>query len=186
MATIETLLATPPGYASAAAARFMWQLDAQRGSLLEDTRGLTPGDLAWQVAPGMNTIGMLLAHIAFAEAHLTQVGLSGEAVGHAHDVIGITEAEEGLPLPPEGRPPAALAGLDIGAFHAMLEKARVRTREVARILTDADLERRVTRSRPDGGGRVFNPGWVFYHLLEHEAGHRAQINLLRHLRSAAG
>ena len=30
-------------------------------------------------------------------------------------------------------------------------------------------------------GRVFNVGWVLYHLIEHEAGHRGQINLLRHL-----
>jgi uncharacterized damage-inducible protein DinB len=186
MTTLETLLATPPGYASAAVARFMWQLEEQRRGLLEDTRALTPDDLAWQIAPGMNTMGMLLAHTAYAEAHLTQVGLAGEAVGHAHDVVGISEAEEGLPLPPGGRPPAALAGRDIAYFHAMLEQARVRTREVARGLTDADLERRVTRSRPDGTGRVFNPGWVLYHLIEHEAGHHAQINLLRHLRDVAG
>jgi len=28
---------------------------------------------------------------------------------------------------------------------------------------------------------VFNVGWVFYHMIEHEAGHHGQINLLRHL-----
>ena len=56
---------------------------------------------------------------------------------------------------------------------------------VARFLWQLD-ERRVTRPRPDGGTRVFNPGWVLYHLIEHEAGHHAQINLLRHLRNVAG
>jgi hypothetical protein len=29
-----------------------------------------------------------------------------------------------------------------------------------------------------------NIGWALYHLVEHEAGHRAQINLLRHLHRA--
>jgi uncharacterized damage-inducible protein DinB len=50
---------------------------------------------------------------------------------------------------------------------------------VAADLTTEDLDRQVVRVRPDGTRRVFNVGWVLYHLLEHEAGHRAQI-LLRH------
>ena len=186
MTTLETLLVAPPGYACATVARFMWQLDEQRRALLEDTRALTAEELAWQPAPGMNTIGMLLAHIGYAEAHLVQVGLEGEARGHAHDVVGITDAEEGLPLPPGGQPPAALAGRELGFFDALLAKARARTREVAACLTDADLERHVFRPRPDGTRRVFNPGWVLYHLIEHEAGHHGQINLMRHLRAAAG
>jgi uncharacterized damage-inducible protein DinB len=186
MASIETLLTTPSGYASETVARFVWQLDEQRRTLLDETRGLTPEDLAWQPAPGMNTMGMLLAHIGYAEAHLVQIGLQGEATGHAHDVIGITEAEEGLPLPPGGRPPAALAGRDLEFFHTLLAKARARTHEVAARLTDGDILRQVIRPRPDGTRRVFNPGWVLYHLIEHEAGHRGQIGLLRHLRGVVG
>lgn len=182
MGDIETLLATPSGYTSETVALFLWQLDEQRRALLEDTRGLTAEDLAWQPAPGMNTIGMLLAHIGYAEAHLVQVGLERETAGHAYDVVGITEAEEGLPLPPGGRPPEALAGRDLEFFHTLLAKARARTHEVAMRLTDDDLRRPVVRPRPDGTRRVFNPGWLLYHLIEHEAGHRGQINLLRHLR----
>jgi len=41
-------------------------------------------------------------------------------------------------------------------------------------------------ARPDGSERVFNVGWVLYHILEHEAGHRGQINLLRHLERITG
>ncbi len=181
---VETLLQGPGGYRSDAVARFVWQIDEQRRALLDDVRGLAVEDLGWQAAPGVNTIGMLLAHIAYAEAHLTQVGLQGEAVGHAHDVIGIREQDEGLPLPPGGRPPAALQDRDLAFYLDALERARTRTREVARTLSDDDLERRIVRPRPDGRRRVFNVGWVFYHLIEHEAGHRAQVNLLRHLRSA--
>jgi hypothetical protein len=183
---VETVLATPPGFASREVARFLWQLDEQRRRLIADTRGLTPEDLAWQHSPGVNTLGMLLAHIAYAEVHLAQVGLLGEAAGHARDVIGIGEEEEGLPLPPDGRPPAALAGRPLEFFDGLLARARTHTHEVARRLSDADLER-VTRRppRPDGVVRVWNAAWVLYHLLEHEAGHHAQVNLLRHLRRAA-
>jgi len=52
---------------------------------------------------------------------------------------------------------------------------------VAMTLADDDLGREIHRRRPDGSERVFNVGWVLYHILEHEAGHHGQINLLKHL-----
>ncbi len=181
MQTYQTLLETPAGFASNQVARFLWQMEEQSRRLLDDVRGATPEELAWQPAPGMNSIGMLLAHIAYAEAHLAQVGLKGEVTGHAHDVVGITEADEGMPLPPGGKPPAALAGKSLVFFEDLLFRARHHTRKVASALTEADLERLVTRDRPDGTKRIFNVGWVLYHMLEHEAGHHGQVNLLRHL-----
>lgn len=185
-ALITSRLETPPGYRSREVARFVWQLDEQRRSLLGDIHDLAPEELGWQPAPGMNTIGMLLAHIAFAETHIVQVGVLGEAAGHVHDVIGITEAEEGMPLADDAAPPAALDGRPIGFFHDLLARAREHTRTGCRSLEDADLERVITRPpRPDGTVRVLNPGWALYHLLEHEAGHRGQILLLRHLKRAS-
>jgi len=183
MSTVHrTLLVTPPGFASREAARFLWQMDEQRRALHEQTRGLTPEALRWQPAPGMNSMGMLLAHIAFAETHLVQVGVKGETTGHAHDVVGITEAEEGMPLAPGAEPPAALSGRPLEFFDDLLARARTHTRETLVTLTDADLERLIRRPpRPDGTVREFNVAWVLYHLIEHESGHRAQIALLRHL-----
>ena len=184
--SLQTLLETPPGFRSETVARFLWQLDEQRRALLDDTRGLTPQDLGWQPAPGMNTIGMLLAHIAYAENHLTQVGLEGKATSDTRAAIGITDEEEGLPLAPGAPPPPTLAGRDLAWFDGLLERARTCTRKVALTLTDQDLARQVRRPRPDGTQRVFNVGWVLYHMLEHEAGHHGQINLLRHLHQTAG
>ncbi|MEO5617154.1 MAG: DinB family protein, partial [Candidatus Eisenbacteria bacterium] len=86
---VRTALVTPGGFASREVARFLWQMDEQRRRLAADTRDLSAEDLAWQIRPGMNTIGMLLAHIAFAETNLAQVGLLGETKGHPHDVIGL-------------------------------------------------------------------------------------------------
>jgi uncharacterized damage-inducible protein DinB len=184
MGTVETLLAAPAGFRSREVARFLWQMDEQRRALLDDTRDLDVETLAWQPAPGTNTIGMLLAHIAYAETHLVQVGIEGRATSDTRAVIGIGVEEEGMPLAPDAPPSPALAGRALADFHDMLARARAATRNAAATLTDADLERQVVRQRPDGSRRVFNVGWVLYHLIEHEAGHRGQINLLRHLRRA--
>ena len=184
-ATIETRLVTPPGFRSASVARFLWQMDEQRRTLIADTRGLSAAALGWQPAPGMNTIGMLLAHIAYAECHLVQVGLEGKPASDVRAIIGIGEEEEGLPLAPESPPSPALAGRDLAWFDGLLDQARAETRRVAVTLGENDLARDVHRRRPDGSERVFNVGWVLYHILEHEAGHRGQINLLRHLSRAS-
>ena len=178
---VQTLLETPPGFRSATIARFLWQMDEQRRVLIKDTRGLSAKELEWQPAPGMNSIGMLLAHIAYAENHLAQVGLEGKPTSDVRAAIGISEQEEGMPLA-EGAPPSpALAGRELAWFDALLERARTYTRGVATTFVEGDLAREVRRKRPDGSERVFNVGWVFYHMLEHEAGHHGQINLLRHL-----
>jgi len=182
---VVTLLAAPEGYRSAEVARFVWQLDEQRRALLAGLGDLADGDLDWQAAPGMNTIGMLLAHVAYAEAHLVQIGIEGLPASDTRAVIGISEEDEGMPLAPGAPPAPALAGRPLTDFVGMLERARAHTRQVAAALTPADLAREVVRQRPDGTRRVFNVGWVFYHLIEHEAGHRGQIALLRHLRGTA-
>ena len=47
----------------------MAQMDDQSRRLTEHTRGATADELAWQPAPGLQTIGMLLAHIAVVEVY---------------------------------------------------------------------------------------------------------------------
>lgn len=184
---LRTVLETPAGFASREAARFLWQLDEQRRKLLADTRGLTAGDLAWQPRPGMNTIGMLLAHIAFAEVQLVQIGLLAEAAPHAEDVVGLTGEQEGMPLAEDAPPAPAVTGRPLEFFDDLLARARAHTHRVARTLTDADMEAVVRRPpRPDGSTREFDRAWLLYHLVEHEAGHHAQVNLLKHLRRTGG
>jgi uncharacterized damage-inducible protein DinB len=180
-ASLETLLEVPTGYRSETVARFVWQLDEQRRTLIEDTRGLSVADLEWQPAPGFNTIGMLLAHVAYAENHLAQVGLEGKATSDTKTMIGLSVEEEGMPLAPGALHSPALASRDLAWFDGLLLRARDYTHAVTRVLTEESLLREIRRPRPDGTTRVFNPGWVLYHMIEHEAQHRGQINLLRHL-----
>ena len=87
-----------------------------------------------------------------------------------------------MPLAPGAPPSPALAGRDLAWFDDLLRRAREYTHRVAMTLAEEDVAREVHRQRPDGTERVFNLGWVFYHMIEHEAGHHGQINLVRHLR----
>ncbi len=185
--TVRTLIEPAAEFRSATVATLVGGLDEQSRKLLDDVRDLSADDLGWQPAPGMNSMGMLLAHIAVAETHLTEVGLLGKPDSDLPRILGIRMEDDGLPLPPGGRPPAALRGRDLGFFTGLLARARSHLKRAAAGLADADLDRQVVRPRPDGGQRVFNLRWVLYHALEHQAGHHGQILLLMHLRkNAAG
>jgi uncharacterized damage-inducible protein DinB len=178
---IRKILEIPAGYLSQAVARYVWQLDDQTRRLIEATAGLTPEALAWQPAPGCNTMGMLLTHIAVSEAHMTAVLLEGRERSDVPGLLGLEVDDDGLPLPPDGLPPAALAGKDIAYFHGLMRRAREETRRVAAGLSDADLDRRIVRQPGDGTTRHYNVDWSLFHIAEHLAGHHAQILQLKHL-----
>ena len=173
-----------PGFRSQEAASFLAQMDDQSRRLLEGLEGATPDELQWQPYPGMNTIGMLLAHNAIVEVFWTQVTLKKEKpAGEA--ILGIGFDDDGMPVPEDGKPPAALAGKDLAFYVTLLRKAREYLKATAAGVSDADMEQEVTRTRDDGSQRVINVRWYFYHILEHFSGHFGQILLLRHLYKAA-
>lgn len=191
---VVTRLVPSEGFRSAVAATLMAQVDDLNRRTLDAAKGLTPEQLAWQPygpapgsAPGekgtgFNTIGMLLAHIAVAQTHITQVGLIGDRDGHVQDVIGITVDDEGMPLAPDDPPSPALAGKDLAFFAELIARAGTCVRQAAEKLTDADLAADVVRPpRPDGTVRVFDRRWILHHIAEHTAGHMGQILLLRRM-----
>jgi uncharacterized damage-inducible protein DinB len=179
----ERLLILPaPDFRSREAGSFLAQLDDLSKNLTEDTRDLTPEALAWQPAKGMNSIGMLLAHIAIVEVFWTAIVLENRAPDAVPymDLLGIGEDDDGIPLKKDATPPAHLAGKDLAFFDDLLDRARAHLRSVARTLADAALDREVTKVRPNGQLRHLNVRWALYHMLEHYAGHSGQILLLRH------
>lgn len=182
---VRSNIAPLPGFRSAEAATFLAQLDEQLRLVKDTTRGLTPEDLMWQPAPGMNTIGMLLAHLAVAEVAWTKLALGGQPGADVDDVIGIHADDDGLPLA-EGAPAFPLLnGKDLAFYDDLLDRAREFVKGMARERAPEDMEREITRERPDGSVRVLNVRWFYYHILEHFSGHRGQIQLLKHLRHAA-
>lgn len=163
------------------AASFVSQMDDQNSRLVDATRDISPEELDRQPGPGMNSIGMLLAHLAIVEVVWAQIGLLGMGDIDPHPVLGLGQDDDGMPLPPDGRVPANLTGRTFAYYEDLLERARVYFKDAASKLSGADLDREITRARPDGSKRTFSTRWVLYHSLEHIAGHRGQILLLRHI-----
>lgn len=181
-------LVPAPGYPSREVAISMAQLEELHERIVLAAMPLSPGQLAWQPRPGASTPGMLLAHIAVAETHLTQVGLLGETAGHVQDVIGIREDDDGMPLDPDGLPPAILRDKDAAWFAGLLARSLANLRTAAAQLTDEDLDHDVVRPpRPDGTQRIFNKRWALWHIVEHTSGHLGQLQMLANLvRGQAG
>jgi uncharacterized damage-inducible protein DinB len=178
--TLEVIVPLP-GYRSREVSLFAAQLDALSAWLTKDTRDLTPEALVWQPAPGLNTIGMLLAHIAIVEVYWTQVGALAMTEFETESALGIGIDDDGMPLAAGGPPAATLMGRDLAFFDDLLARARDYSKQAMARIADADLEREITRHRPDGTVRgVVNLRWILYHVLEHQAGHHGQVNLLRH------
>ena len=184
MTDVRNSIVPSDACASREAGSFLAQLDDQLRRLTENTRDLTADDLAWQPAPGMNTIGMLLAHLAIVEVFWTQYGVLGETPDVA-PVLGIGLDDDGMPLKAGMEPPAPLAGRDLAFFDDLLARARAHAGGVLARMKEADFERTFERTRPDGTTVALNVRWVVYHILEHFAGHYGQVLLLRHQRRSA-
>lgn len=187
MSEIERLFLEPPAdFASPTVAFHVAELDALTAYLFEELEGLGPAALAWQHAPGHNTIGMLLAHMAIVEVYWVQVGLLGHSQFDIASVIGIGMDDDGMPLPPGGAPPAALAGRGLAWYRDLVARARRYTTEQLRSLPEAALLTVRSRPRRDGGRREVDGRWVVFHIVEHFSGHAGQVLLVRHLQHDAG
>jgi len=160
----------------------MAQLDDQLRRLREVTRDLTPDDLMWQPAPGMNTIGMLLTHLAIVEVYWTKVIIEGDKSGSIQGVLGIGEDDDGMPVAAGAPSFPLLNGKSIAFYDDLLDRARNYIKQATKDRPDEDMDREVVRERPDGSQRLLNVRWYYYHVLEHFAGHFGQILLLLHLR----
>lgn len=184
----EHLVPVPDGYDPTTQARIVYmagQLDDQLRRLKTSVEGMTRETLEWQVAPGRNTIGMLLAHIAVAEVWWIQAGAKGirdlpEVNRIVKGVIGIRADEDGLPLPEGGGHPEALKGFELPDYLALIDKGRLSTHITLRGWTDAELDEPFQLK-----DRRVSKGWILYHVLEHMVAHYGQLLLLQRLRAAA-
>lgn len=171
------------GFRSREIGIFLAQLEDQSRRLSESLEGITAEELGWQPAPGMNTIGMLLAHLAIVEIWWAGLALDLESPV-TEPVIGISVDGDGMPLAEDGTPPSHLAGKDLAFYREVLSLARAYVRETYARMMDPDLNRTITRAW-DEGSRIISVRWILYHTLEHFAGHYGQILLLRHMYQAA-
>jgi uncharacterized damage-inducible protein DinB len=172
------LLEPLPEFESQEIALFVAQLDERSRHLLECIQGATDAELAWQPTPGMNTAGMLLAHLAIVEVFWTSV--LAEAAFLCEQVLGIRGEDDGMPLAAGDPAPAVLAGKNLAFYENLLARARRNTLRVARDLASDVLTREIEQRRR-GGTVMLNGRWILHHLVEHGGVHGGQIALLRHL-----
>lgn len=134
------------------------------GTLHEQTKeaidGLPVGALDWAPGASMNSMAVLVVHLAGAERYW---------IG---DVVG------GLP---SGRDRAAefrVSGLDADALRARLDETLAHSRSVLEPLTLEDLS--APRLSPRDGREV-RVAWALAHALQHTALHLGHIQITRQL-----
>jgi uncharacterized damage-inducible protein DinB len=144
-------------------------LQDARARTLSTLDNLPPGALDAQPSAGTNTIGMLLYHIALVEASwvyediLGQTDLPPDLVRYfPHD----SRDEQGLLT--------ALEGASLQTYLDRLAAVRVRALTIYCTMTPDDFRRPRYVEVEDGAYNV-TPEWVLYHLMQHEAEHRGQI-----------
>ena len=180
-ATVSRRIEKPASFRSGDAALVVASMDDQSRLLFDDLKDITPEELQWQPAPGMNTIGMLLAHLAIVETWWTMIIVEKREPADVRPVIGIGDDDDGLPIAEGAAPIALLNGKDLAFYRTMNDKARAYVRTQAAGITDTDLDSEVVKKRPDGTSVGISVRWYLYHILEHFSGHYGQILLLRHL-----
>lgn len=161
------------------------QLDAQLAALVARVREAPTAHLEWQIRPGVNTIGMLLAHLAVCEVFWVDVvgrGIESEVEGEriVQEIVGIRIEEDGMPLAKDGVHPSSLAGKSAADYLEMLARARAATHRTLRQWDDRDLE---TTRRVDG--REVTLAWLLHHIVEHFSHHAGQIAQIASLRRLA-
>jgi hypothetical protein len=121
------LILEPKGYRDGESGLFLAQFDELSRNLWDDFGDIKPAELAWQPAPGMNTIGMLLAHMAIVEVFWIQRTGKGFDAAGLQKVLGIGVDDDGMPRPADGGPPATLRGWKLADYRELHDQARSRS-----------------------------------------------------------
>jgi uncharacterized damage-inducible protein DinB len=185
----DRTLGVPAGYDAAAnprVASFAAQLDDQLTLLRRHVAGLDVPHLEWQPHPGVNTVGMLLAHLAIVDVWWITIAPDGPRPEPDHDarfrrIIGLGMDDDGIPCAQDGGHPVTLRGKPLSFYLETLDVARASSHQVMRTWMDADLS-----STYKNRDRSISREWTLYHVLEHFSGHYGQILLLMHLMRDAG
>jgi uncharacterized damage-inducible protein DinB len=160
-------LSLPETFRSPTAALVFASLEDQSRLLWENLEGITPEELQYQPHPGMNTIGMLLTHLAVVEVFWTQIIVDKMKPDDIEPILGINPDDDGMPIAEGAKPIALLNGKDLAWFRALNDKARAYVRDRMGKVTDADLEAETIRTRKDGTSSAITGRWYLYHVLEH-------------------
>lgn len=160
---------------------FAIQLDKQLADLKTTLGAPSVAELEWQLDTGMNTIGVLLAHNAVAEAFWINVAAQELKPGPEGDkrikeITGIGGNDDGVPMPADGKHPDTLKDFTFDDYLRMLDSTRAATHKTLQSWIDDNLDDSYILE-----GHSFTKAWTLYHVLEHFIGHFGQIRLLKRI-----
>lgn len=170
---IERVRLTAPPDAEPQLGYWIAAMDDVREDLKRSIKNkMTDDELVWQPFPGANSIGVLILHIAHTEAWwLEEMVASRPLKDDFKKTYLFNEYGPGKPAPKAPNKPYQW-------YLERLDKVRTRTRKLLLKYHDKDLD--TIRYQEEGFERIeFSIRWILYHLVEHEAHHRGQINMIR-------
>ena len=157
--------------------RYVAHMTEVRQDLLHELDGLTVPQLDWHPDAATESIGTLLLHLDAVEWSWIYQDIFG-----AGDDAYPGSWAEAMPIR-VGAP--QVQGRRLDAYLDQLAATRARTLEVLRGFDDADLARQVGEAEPPAGmeprSTLYTIDWIIWHIIEHEATHVGQIELLRRL-----
>jgi uncharacterized damage-inducible protein DinB len=164
-----------PGFAPGVG-RYVAQLTEIRGKLLREVERLTPAQLSYAMDAETESIGTQLLHVAAVEWSWIFQDIFGRP---DDDFQGW---EEAFPIR-VGAPQAS--GKPLAFYTEKLAAVRAQVLDALRGMSEDDLARLVGEG-PVGEGeesrsRLYTIDWILFHLVEHEAHHVGQVELLRRL-----
>jgi uncharacterized damage-inducible protein DinB len=158
----------PPGF-SPGIGRYVAQLTETRQELLRQVEGLTPAQLSWHPNDLVESIGTQLLHVAAIEWSWIFEDIFGRP-GEEY-----TGWEEALPIR-LGLP--QVVGRPLEEYLATLDQVRRDAFEALRGLTDEDLPKLRPEHPSEPDDRQYTIDWVLFHLVQHEAHHAGQVELM--------
>lgn len=162
--------------------RYVAQMAEVRQDLMQQLDGLATGQLDWHPDDRTESIGTLLLHLDAIEWSWIYQDIFGAA-----DEAYPGSWAEAMPIR-MGVP--QVQGRPLDTYLDQLAATRARTLEVLRGFTDADLARHVGEGEVPPGmephSTLYSIDWIIWHIIQHEASHVGQIELLRRLAPQIG
>lgn len=157
--------------------RYVAQMTQVRDDLKREVEGLTIAQLDWHPGEQTESIGTLLLHLDAIEWSWINEDIFGTP---SDDYPG--EWSEAMPIR-VGVP--QVQGRPLEWYLEKLNATREHTLETLRGFTDTDLSRLVGEAETEPGverrSRLYTIDWIIWHIIQHEAAHVGQIELLRRL-----
>jgi len=164
-----------PGF-SPGIGRYVAQLGETRRALVSEIGDLTPEQLCWHPNELTESIGTQLLHVAAVEWSWVFQEINRRP---DEDYDGW---EEALPI---RLGLAQVGGQPLSYITERLDRIRGEVLDALRELTDEDLPRLVEDASPgpddEPGSYLYSIDWILFHLVEHEAHHSGQVELLARL-----